>query len=219
MKRIIMHWSAGAHRASKEDRAHYHLMIEGGGNVVYGDKPISANAAPLSKDYAAHTAKLNTDSIGVAVCAMRGARQAPFSPGQYPITEAQVQGLVREVARLAKSYNIPVTRQTILSHAEVQPTLGVRQAGKWDIAWIPGWKSATDPIGVGDHLRALIRAEITGTARPVPKPVTPAPTPQPAKPAPTPQPAKPAPTPAKTAPLVLVLTIVAAVAAFLFLKG
>ena len=72
MKRIIMHWSAGAHRASKEDRAHYHLMIEGGGNVVYGDKPISANAAPLSKDYAAHTAKLNTDSIGVAVCAMHG---------------------------------------------------------------------------------------------------------------------------------------------------
>ena len=213
MKRIIMHWSAGAHRASNEDRAHYHLMIEGGGNVVYGDKPISANAAPLSKDYAGHTYKLNTDSIGVAVCAMRGARQAPFSPGQYPITEAQVQGLVREVARLAKSYNIPVTRQTILSHAEVQPTLGVRQAGKWDIAWIPGWKSATDPIGVGDHLRALIRAEITGTARPVPKPVTPAPTPQPAKPAPA------APTPAKTAPLVLVLTIVAAVAAFLFLKG
>lgn len=173
MKRIIMHWSAGGHKASSVDRQHYHLMIEGNGNVVYGDKPISANAAPLSNGYAAHTAKLNTDSIGIAVCAMTGSRQVPFDPGKAPITEAQVGRLVREVARLAHGYGIPVTRQTVLSHAEVQPVLGVPQAGKWDIAWIPGWKTATDPVSVGDYLRDLIRAEVKKIeqARPPTRPV------------------------------------------------
>lgn len=182
MKRIILHWSAGSHRASSLDRQHYHLMIEGDGRVVYGDKPISANAAPLSKDYAAHTRNLNTDSIGVAVCAMAGAVQSPFSPGRYPITDAQIASLVKEVARLATGYAIPVTRQTILSHAEVQPTLGVAQSGKWDIAWLPGRSKANDPIGCGDYLRALIADQIRGappvrpdapaTTRPTPKPST-----------------------------------------------
>ena len=40
MKRIVMHWSAGTHRASALDRQHYHLVIQGDGSVVYGDKPM-----------------------------------------------------------------------------------------------------------------------------------------------------------------------------------
>lgn len=173
MKRIIWHWSAGSHRASVLDREHYHLLIEGDGRVIYGAKPISANAAPLSGVYAAHTRALNTDSIGIAVCAMHGAQQSPFKAGSYPITEAQVRQLVQETARLAKGYNIPVTRQTILSHAEVQPTLGVQQAGKWDIAWLPGRATATDPIGCGDYLRKLVSEQMAGTVRPPAKPATP----------------------------------------------
>ena len=174
MERIILHWTAGSHAASSVDREHYHLLIEGDGRVVFGDYEISDNESVADNRYAAHTRNLNTGSIGVAVCAMLDARQVPFDPGKYPITEAQVQTLVREVARLAKGYGIPITRQTVLSHAEVQPTLGVAQAGKWDIAWIPGWKNATNPVAVGDHLRALIRAEMSAPApaatSPQPKP-------------------------------------------------
>lgn len=177
MKRIIMHWTAGAHKANASDRSHYHLLVEGDGTVILGDKPISANAAPLSKSYAAHTAALNTDSIGVAVCAMHDARQVPFYAGKYPITEAQLRRLAKEVARLAVEYGILVSRQTVLSHAEVQPILGVKQAGKWDIAWIPGARSSTDPIAVGDQLRLMIQAEIDvlkGAAKPpVAKPTVP----------------------------------------------
>ncbi|MDB6177951.1 N-acetylmuramoyl-L-alanine amidase [Paracoccus sp. Z330] len=182
MKRIIWHWTAGTHRASAVDRDHYHLLIEGDGKVVYGARPISANAAPLSANYARHTASLNTDSIGIAVCAMDGAVQLPFDAGRYPITEEQLHQLVTETARLAKGYNIPVSRQTILSHAEVQPTLGVTQAGKWDIAWLPGRSSATDPIGCGDHLRYLVAQELAGTSRPPVKPDIPAPDAPAAKP-------------------------------------
>lgn len=173
MKRIILHWSAGTHRASALDREHYHYMIQGDGSVVVGDKPVSANAAPLSRNYAAHTANLNTDSIGIAVCAMRGARQSPFSPGDQPITDAQVEALVTLTAMLARDYGIPVSRTTILSHAEVQPTLGVRQAGKWDIAWLPGRSNANDPIGVGDYLRARVTEKLN-PQRPAPKPASPA---------------------------------------------
>lgn len=173
MKRIIWHWSAGSHKASSSDREHYHYMIQGDGSVVVGDKPVSANAAPLSRNYAAHTANLNTDSIGIAVCAMRGARQSPFAPGDQPITDAQVEALVTLTAMLARDYGIPVSRTTILSHAEVQPTLGIRQAGKWDIAWLPGRSSANDPIGVGDYLRARVTEKLN-PQRPAPKPAPPA---------------------------------------------
>ena len=192
MEKIICHWSGGTHRASGVDREHYHLLIEGDGRVVFGDYEISDNESVADNRYAAHTRNLNTGSIGVAVCAMLDARQVPFDPGKYPITEAQVQSLVREVARLAKGYGIPITRQTVLSHAEVQPTLGVEQAGKWDITYLPGMTKPGDPIAVGDKLRQMISDQMSGTVRPQPKPVTPAPTPQPAKPAPTPQPAQPA---------------------------
>ena len=166
MKRIIMHWTAGSHKASSLDREHYHYLIQGDGTVVQGVSPVSANAAPLSKNYAVHTANLNTDSIGVAVCAMRGANQVPFRAGDQPITTAQIDKLVELTAMLARQYKIPVTRQTILSHGEVQPTLGVKQAGKWDIAWLPGRSSATDPIGVGDYLRSRVTAELEPTPAP-----------------------------------------------------
>ena len=80
----------------------------------------------------------------------------------------------RDATRLnVDFYNIPVTRQTILSHAEVQPTLGIKQRGKWDIAWLPGRATATDPIGCGDHLRKLVAEHMAGAVRPPAKPTTP----------------------------------------------
>lgn len=42
MKRIIWHWSTGTNTASALDRQHYHLLIEGDGRVVTGDKPRAA---------------------------------------------------------------------------------------------------------------------------------------------------------------------------------
>jgi N-acetyl-anhydromuramyl-L-alanine amidase AmpD len=155
MKRIIWHWTAGGHKANSTDLKHYHLIIQDDGTVMSGTHPISANAAPLSKSYAAHTARLNTDSIGLAVAAMRGAKERPFNHGPSPITTAQVQQLAKTTATLCKRYNIPVSRETTLSHAEVEPTLGVKQAGKWDITWLPGMSAPADPVEVGDRLRSL----------------------------------------------------------------
>jgi len=191
MNRIILHWSAGGHTPSNLDREHYHFIVAGDGSVVKGKWPVEANRKPVKGQYAAHTLNCNTGSIGVAVAAMAGAVERPFDPGKQPITPAQIDGLVRLVRDLCRGYGIPVTRQTVLSHAEVQPTLGIKQKGKWDIAWLPGMDKPGDPVKVGDHLRGLISAQPKPVAPPAPqKPTASAP-----KPPAAPTPAKPQPGP------------------------
>ncbi len=174
MKRIVLHWTAGRHTPSDLDLSHYHFVIDGAGKVHKGKFPVEANLKPRKGAYAAHTLNLNTGSIGVAVAAMAGAQERPFNAGAHPITPAQVQALVKLCRDLSAQYGIPVDRKTILSHAEVQPTLGVQQRGKWDIAWLPGMDKPGDPVKVGDHIRGLIAA---APQRPV---EAPKPSPQPA---------------------------------------
>lgn len=158
MLRIVVHWSAGANKASGLDREHYHIVIEGDGTLVRGNKSIADNVKTTDGVYAAHTLGLNSQSIGVSLAAMAGAEQSPFKAGSAPITKTQWLMLPSVLADLCRRYSIPVTRQTVLSHAEVQPTLGIKQKGKWDIAWVPGMVKSGDPIIIGDQFRAEARA-------------------------------------------------------------
>ena len=174
MRRIIWHWTAGGHTANNTDKRHYHYIIEGDGTVVKGNHPPEANLVLRtpndSSTYAAHTRGLNTESIGIAVAAMRGATERPFSTGPSPITEAQVAALVALTARLCKQYNIHVDIDTVLSHAEVQPTLKVAQRNKWDITWLPGMSRPADPVHVGTILRNQVSiklAEQPATTNPI----------------------------------------------------
>lgn len=159
MKRIVIHWTAGGHTPSNLDKEHYHYIVAGDGAVVPGKWPVEANRKPVKGKYAAHTLNCNTGSIGVAVAAMAGAVERPFDAGRAPITQAQMKALAALCRDLAAKHKIPVTRETILTHAEVQPTLGIRQRGKWDIAWLPGMKAPGDPVAVGDKIRAMIAAK------------------------------------------------------------
>ncbi|SDL37521.1 peptidoglycan recognition protein family protein [Paracoccus chinensis] len=161
MKRIIIHWSAGGHTVSALDRQHYHYIVDDDGDVHAGIHPPEANRGPLvSGRYAAHTLNCNTGSIGVAFAAMAGAVERPFSAGRYPITPAQVDAMAALCAELCRQYNIPVSRKTVLTHAEVQPTLGITQRGKWDVTWLPGMSGPGAPVAVGDMLRARVLAEL-----------------------------------------------------------
>lgn len=172
MQRIIMHWTAGADGITAKEADSYHYLVSRDGTVTAGADPVSANIPPLVPGrYAAHTLGANSHSIGVCLDAMAGAMERPFSFGLYPITEVQLGAFVALVARLAGQYRIPVTRQTILSHAEVQPTLGIVQRGKWDICWLPGMMAPGDPVEVGDILRQRIAAAMGAApapAEPVP---------------------------------------------------
>jgi hypothetical protein len=162
MERVICHWSAGAYDASWLDRAHYHLIIEGDGNLVRGDRSIADNARPIRGSYAAHTLNCNTGSIGVAMACMAGAVERPFSAGLYPMTTAQWDGLAAVVADLCRAYDIKPTPKTVLSHAEVQDNLGIAQRGKWDFTRAVDDWSAEGARAVGDRLRAAVKARLNG---------------------------------------------------------
>lgn len=164
MDRIILHWSAGPHRVTNLDRQHYHFIVSGAGELVSGVHPVSASLRPQKGKYAAHTLNCNTGSIGIAMAAMAGAVERPFNPGPAPITEPQLERFIKLAADLAREYDIPVTRKTILTHAEVERSLNIKQRGKWDICWLPGMPQPLDPIYVGDLIRERIGALIADEA-------------------------------------------------------
>lgn len=161
MRRIIIHWTGGPHRPTGLDLHHYHYVIDGAGAVHPGRFPAAANEGPLAPGaYAAHTLNANTGAIGVALAAMAGAQESPFRPGSAPVTAAQVTALADLCRDLAARYGIEVAPRTVLTHAEVQPTLGIAQRGKWDVTWLPGMERPGEARAVGDRLRALIAVPV-----------------------------------------------------------
>lgn len=156
MKGIVFHWTAGANAPSGLDKSHYHILIAGSGEIVRG-RSIADNVPPLiTGRYAAHTRGHNSNIIGVSLCCMLGAKESPFSAGTQPMRQVQRDLLPRVLAELCRAYRIPVTRKTVLSHAEVQSTLGITQAGKWDITWVPGMAKPGNAIAIGDEIRAEV---------------------------------------------------------------
>lgn len=158
MKRIIVHWTAGTYKFDALDKKSYHFSIDGDGVVHAGNFTPEANENVGDGQYARHTRGTNQGSIGVSVCAMGGAVQKPLSYGKWPLKKLQWDALVRKVADLCKKYKIPVSKTTVLSHAEVQGTLGKPQLGKWDISVLPFDKSTVGATAVGNKLRAEVSA-------------------------------------------------------------
>lgn len=156
LERIIVHWTAGQHRASGLDKSHYHILIEGNGDLVRGTPSIAANGIGASGARASHTLNCNTGSIGVSLCCMAGAVERPFNPGKAPMTAAQWQALPRVLADLCRRYGIGVTPKNVLSHAEVQANLKIAQRGKWDIARVVPAPELVGAKACGDAMRAAV---------------------------------------------------------------
>ena len=170
MRRVICHWTAGAHKASSLDKEHYHLLVEADGKVVRGRRSIADNVSTTDGVYAAHTKGANTGAIGIAVCAMAGARQSPFQAGPSPMLEPQWLRLVEVAAELCRAYSLPVTPQTVLGHGEVQVLLGIAQEGKWDPMVLP-WAPTMSIMQVGTFFRTLVQEKLQTAAAAVEAPV------------------------------------------------
>ena len=170
MRRVICHWTAGAHKASSLDKEHYHFLVEADGKVVRGRRSIADNVSTADGVYAAHTKGANTGSIGIAVCAMAGASQSPFQAGSSPMLEPQWRRLADVAAELCRTYSIQVTPQTVLGHGEVQVLLGIAQEGKWDPMVLP-WEPAMSISQVGTFFRTLVQSNLETAAEPVEAPV------------------------------------------------
>lgn len=164
LKRIHMHWTAGSHVPNVHDLESYNYVVTGKGEVLNGVFPPEAQIKCVEGKYAQHTYHANTGAIGVSMAAMLDAVEVPFNAGRFPITEIQLAAFCKFIAELCVKYEIPVTRATVLTHAEVQPTLGVRQKQKWDIRWLPGMAHPIGAIEAGDILRAKISAHMPDVA-------------------------------------------------------
>ncbi len=163
MKRIHWHWTAGAPGINAKEADSYNFIITWPDGEIVPSVPVDRQKPPLVNGaYAAHTRGANSWAIGIAIDAMAGAQERPFDAGRHPITQKQVDALVRLSRDLGRQYGIPVTRETMLSHAEVQETLGIKQNAKWDIMWLPGMDAPGDAVAVGDTIRAMIRQQSTG---------------------------------------------------------
>ena len=161
MKRIICHWTGGPYKANSIDRKHYHFIFEDDGREVVGNHSVSANKRPRKGRYAAHTYRCNTGSIGLSVACMRGAKERNF--GRYPMTEIQFEAMCAKAAALCNQYDIPVTARTVLSHAEVQPTLKRRQRGKWDFTRLPFKGELKGHKACGDYMRERVSEYMRGS--------------------------------------------------------
>lgn len=162
MKRVIFHWTAGAHTAGETDLAAYHILVEGNGRLVRGNASIALNSGRVKKGYAAHTLNANGGAIGVSMCCMGGAVPEPLDPGRFPMTETQWNRMAEVIAELCAFYRIPVTPKTVLSHAEVEPNLGIRQLGKWDVSRLPFDPACRGARACGDRMRAQVNAAMAG---------------------------------------------------------
>ena len=160
MTRVHLHWTGGNHKASSYDKQHYHVLIEGDGTVIRGKPSITLNSPPTKPGYAAHTLGANSGAIGLSLCCMAEAIERPFKAGRAPLTKIQWDRASSAAAELCKRYDIRVTPKTVLSHAEVQANLGIRQKNKWDVAILPFDRAFDTARECGDRFRAEVAAKL-----------------------------------------------------------
>ena len=173
MNRLTLHHSGGTHKPNATDLRAYHRVVDGSGVVHEGQFAIENNAPGRIRrgHYAAHTARLNTGNIGVALACMAGSQWSNPRAAKWFPTEAQVNAALKLAADLCIRYAISPSRENVLTHAEVEITLGVKQRNKWDFDYDPfGRHTSRDPIRIGDELRDIIRGHMGGFTAVTPSP-------------------------------------------------
>ena len=156
MKRIILHWTAGANEPNNTDYQHYHYLVNGNGVVVKGKYNPEDNLNCNDGKYAQHTGGGNTGSIGVAMCGMAGYVSGKAESTKYPLKSKQVEATFKLCAELCKKYDLAVTPQTVMTHYEFgQKNPKTSSAGKIDIVYLHPYPKVTT-AGMGDFIRNKI---------------------------------------------------------------
>jgi hypothetical protein len=194
-RRIILHWTAGLHRANSGELQRYHLCLEhlehlepsitsGFRTVWRQGVPLERNMRSLSgvrpahlspRGYAAHTGGFNSYSIGVAYCGMAEAvdyrPRRPVDPGTEPITAHQVEGMVEGLVELCRMYQLEPIPEQLFDHWEAHHLHGREQrGGVWDCQWVPGEELRRGEVG--DWMRERVQRRLADRL------VVPAPSPE-----------------------------------------
>ena len=153
---IVWHWTASHHEVTADDLAHYNDVHDFEGNSYDGAAPAMHQ---VNYDWrrgigVSHTKNMNSGFIGQSVAAMAGAEGWPsLKWGNSPLTWEGIDAMLARSAEYCEDFNIPVSPWSTLSHAEVEPTLGVKQRNKWDYMVLPGMEKVTSARECGDILR------------------------------------------------------------------
>ena len=153
---LIWHWTAGRDQPSFDDLDHYNDVFDFEGNGYDGGARIEhqANYNWRKGIGVSHTRNANTGRGGLAVAGMHGAQGWPsLKWGNDPITWDGIDAMLERTAYYCHEFDIPVSRWSTLSHAEVEQTLGIKQNNKWDFMVLPGYDKPVDAVKVGDVLR------------------------------------------------------------------
>ena len=156
MKRIIVHWTAGAAVPNSHEKECYHYLVDSYGKIYNGKFKPTANEICKSGMYAAHTGGGNTGSIGIAMCGMFGFKDK-HNLGNFPITKIQFEATMQLCAKIAEEFNIPVSKNTIMTHYEfglMHPN--TTSAGKIPITFLPPY-SWVEKQDIGNFIRTKIR--------------------------------------------------------------
>ncbi|MEL6100492.1 MAG: peptidoglycan-binding domain-containing protein [Pseudomonadota bacterium] len=157
MQRAIVHWDVGNGFVNASALEHYNGMWDQECRFHRGHETIEDQIVTADDDYARHTRGLNTKSGGFAILGMVGAKENPFDPGMAPFTEPQFRQMCADFALIMRAAQLPITHETLLTHAEVEGTYGVKQNGKWDITRIPWDDTIRGARAVGDYMRQIVR--------------------------------------------------------------
>lgn len=162
INRVHWHWTGGTYEVTGFEKDHYHGVYDYLGGKHYTDhRPEDQADYSYSKGIGcSHTLKANTGALGLSIDCMGGASENGHTVDHngYPPTWPQINAMLEDTAMYCKKFDIPVSRWTTLSHAEVQPTLGIRQKWKWDIRVLPDDPTKLlDAVEVGDILREKLR--------------------------------------------------------------
>lgn len=156
MKRIIIHWTAGSAVPNSHEKECYHYLVDSLGKIYNGKFRPEANEICNPGMYAAHTGGGNTGSIGVALCGMCGFKDKQHI-GNSPITKIQFEAAMQLCAKLAKEYNIQISKTTVLTHYEFGlNNPNTSSAGKIDITFIPPY-SWVEKQDIGNFIRTKIK--------------------------------------------------------------
>ena len=139
MKRIIIHWTAGANKPNTHEKECYHYLVDTEAVVHKGKYTPEDNLDCTDGKYAQHTGGGNTGSVGVALCGMftpqhdRNVRNT-----KYPITKIEFEKAMLLVAQLCEKYKLPITEKTVLTHYEFgRAHPNTKSADKIDITYLP----------------------------------------------------------------------------------
>lgn len=158
--KVYLHWTAGWYHSKFDD---YHINIDEDGNYFVSVDDFC--------EVLAHTWRRNTGSIGITLDC--GVYCTTDDLGENPPTEAQIEAMARSIAVICKAWDLPINKQTVLTHGEAADNEDGDEAGygpdlcygplngceRWDLELLGTPESpefnpeATDGSRGGDVLR------------------------------------------------------------------